>query len=202
MNNCIFCEEGANFSYAKSFLGDDWPFQNRVIYSDNCVFAIVGYGPQVCPYLLIIPYRHICSLAEMDEREKKSFLECLRFLSSSGVFSKSICFFEHGGSSEEGSSSVDHCHVHIIDNRFEFFDYPSFSDYRKIHKISELQVFSPAYYLVGKYNDGRIEMKVKRDDCHEHQYFRKVLAELLGEKQWNWKSNPRFDLMIKSMQLF
>lgn len=202
MNNCVFCKEGTDFSYAKSFLGNKWPFQNRVVYSDKHLFAVVGYGPQVCPYVLIIPYRHILSLAQMNNNEKKSFLKCLQFLSSCGAYGESIHFFEHGGSSKDGSSSVDHCHVHIIDSKFMFFDYPSFSDFKNIENISELQSFSSAYYLIGEYSGGILKMKAQEDTRNEHQYLRKVLAEILGEKQWDWKADMKFDVMVNAMNAF
>ena len=59
MNNCIFCAEGKSFLKAKEFLGDRWPYPNRVVFFDSNVYAVVGYIPQVVPYILIIPYRHI-----------------------------------------------------------------------------------------------------------------------------------------------
>ena len=199
---CVFCNEGSDFSYSKSFLGDNWPFQNRVVYSDDYVFAIVGYSPQVCPYILIIPYRHIYSVAQMNKIELQAFINCLQFLSSSGAYSSSLCFFEHGGSSEDGSSSIDHCHVHVIDNSTKFYNSSSFTEFKKIHRISDLQIYSKAYYLVGIFSEDKLEMKAQEDNRHEHQYFRKVLAECLGEKQWNWKLDMRFDMMVNSMKLF
>jgi len=202
MNNCVFCKEGADFSSAISFLGTDWPYKDRIVYSDNYLFSVVGYGPQVSPYVLIIPYRHIFSLAQMDEMELNSFFKCLNFLCASGKFDTQVCFFEHGGSSEDGSSSIDHCHIHVIDSKSRLFDFPSFSDFQYIQCISELSYFTSAYFLVGKYSDGRLEMKVKEDLLHEHQYFRKVLAEILGEKEWNWKLNMRRDMMLDSMKMF
>ena len=59
---CYFCEGGKDFSIVKKKYGEQWPFENEVVFHDENVFAIVGAAPQVIPYVLILPYRHIYSV--------------------------------------------------------------------------------------------------------------------------------------------
>lgn len=202
MNQCVFCEEGLDFSSAKSFLGKAWPYPNRVVYSDSNIFCVVGYSPQVYPYILAVPYRHIYSMTEMNYYEIASFLQCLRMLSNSGAFYSELCFFEHGGPSTTGSSSIDHCHIHIINGNLGFFECECFENYQTIEHLREIEKGGQAYFLLGKYKNGTINMKMSPDTLHEHQYFRKVLARQIGDAEWDWRQNMHFETMLKTMEWF
>ena len=203
MRECIFCKEGSNFSYAKTFLGESWPYNNRIVFSDEYIFSVVGYGPQVDPYILIIPYRHINSMAEMDMNERQSFKNCLTFLSKEGRVGPHICIFEHGGESAKGSSSIDHCHIHVIDAKWNLYDTIKWDYYVTLNDLDDLNSFNgKTYLLIGKYSFGEIQIKITTDNINEHQYFRKRLAEIIGNNKWNWKENLYRDSMIKIMQRF
>ena len=58
------------------------------------------------------------------------------------------------------------------------------------------------YLLVGKYIPGTLHIKITKDDINEHQYFRKRLAEIIGDKHWNWKDNINYEKMLETMRLF
>lgn len=199
---CVFCEEGFDFSRARDFLGNQWPYPNRVVFYDQFLFAVVGYGPQVCPYILIIPYRHIYSISEMNLDERESLKKCLAFLCGRGGYSQQICIFEHGGATESGSSSIDHCHIHVIDGKWRLYDYINMKKCLSIHNLEDLTDMSNSYLLVGEYHMGNLSLKLIDDNHHEHQFFRKVLAKIIGDEQWNWKENMRYDRMLRIMRAF
>lgn len=201
MNNCFFCSEGKDFSYSRSIMGEDWPYMDRVVYSNDHVYAVAGYGPQIAPYVLVIPFRHMKSMADMNSNEIRDFERCLYTLNTRHTMGRSICFFEHGGSSTDGSSSIDHCHIHVINGDIGFFDYEEFEDYEEISWL-DIGMTEVPYFLVGQYIDGNIWIKVKKDTRQEHQYLRKVLAKKLGLEQWDWKENQRADLMLDTMEMF
>ena len=200
---CIFCEEGSNFSFSKTFLNHRWPYPDRVVFSDESVFAVVGSGPQVVPYILMIPYRHIYSMAEMNESERTGFLKCLDFLNGKGCFSQYIDIFEHGGESMNSSASIDHCHIHVIDGKWKLFENVKWEHFNYIGNFEQITwEHMNNYLLVGKYIPGTLHIKITKDDINEHQYFRKRLAEIIGDKHWNWKDNINYEKMLETMRLF
>lgn len=201
MENCYFCEEGKNFATAKQRLGDLWPYENEVVFHDENVFAIVGASPQVIPYILILPYRHIYSAAEMTQIEKDSFRNCLKSLCDRGGYGKELCIFEHGGKSEEGASSIDHCHIHVIDGKYGLYYQKRYANF-EVYK-NEIPERKDSYLMIGKFNSEGLELKVAPSHTsHERQYFRRRLSEIIGDKQWDWHKDVRIDNMIATMKGF
>ena len=201
MNECIFCREGSEPSISRQFLGKEWPYIDRILHSDQYFYVIAGLGPQVSPYMLIVPYRHLLSLADMNQIELSAFQECLKIISNNTSMNLSLNFFEHGGSSVKGSSSIDHCHIHVIDGSLDFYNNDFFSEYSEI-TLEKVHSIKTPYFLVGKYYNDRIIMKYEKDNRHEHQYLRKVLASHLRMNTWNWKEDKRMDLMLDTMRCF
>src|ERR1017187_4660666 len=114
---CIFCLEAHNPLSAKAFLGDDWPYQGRVLSSNEYMYAVPGYGPQVFPYVLVISRRHFSSLSEADPPELTAIFDIICDLRRVGVIPAGpVCVFEHGGCSPvQTQSCIDHFHLHLID---------------------------------------------------------------------------------------
>lgn len=206
MNSCYFCMEGRDFSIAKSKLGCQWPFDNDVVYSSGTVFAVIGFAPQVIPYILILPYRHIFSLSEMDADEWNGFIDCLKFLRNNGGYGEKICFFEHGGPSSSGASSIDHCHVHIINGHIGLYEKSDFAEYKLYNNITNLSALKNMehYLLIGEFlENDTLNIKVScGQTVRESQFFRRKLAEHIGSREWNWRSDNKIDRMISIMNEF
>lgn len=201
MGDCYFCEEGKDFMVAKRRLGHLWPYENEVVFYDESVFAIAGASPQVVPYVLILPYRHIYSTAEMTQAEKNSFQNCLKYLCGRGGYGKELCVFEHGGKSEDGSSSIDHCHIHVIDGKYGLYYQKRYGDFQ-VYK-NEIPEVKGSYLMVGRFNSDGLELKITTNHiAHERQYFRRRLAEIICDKQWDWHEDDRIDKMIETMKGF
>src|SRR5687768_11357291 len=66
---CPFCLEIVDLSYSANFLPVNWPFRGRVLSEDENAIALAGYGPQIYPYALVLPRRHVHSLAETTAEE-------------------------------------------------------------------------------------------------------------------------------------
>ena len=200
MNQCVFCREAANFTVAHTFLGDRWPYRDRIIYSDPYVFTVAGYSPQVCPYLLIIPRRHIFAMSEMTIGERDSFMQCLAYLSTFATCSSGLCIFEHGGKAENGSSSIDHCHIHVISREYSLFRHPFLNSFSPLLDFGDF--IDGQYLLAGEYVNGQLSLRIAPDSRCEHQFFRKLLAEIIGESQWDWHADMRINRMIETMKIF
>ncbi|MCL2801498.1 MAG: HIT domain-containing protein [Treponema sp.] len=188
---CIFCDEIKNPKLAKQLLGEEFQYEDRVLYSDDYVLALAGYGPQVFPYVLVLTKRHINSFAKTSNIERAHVLDCLKWLVKCRIFSSSkLCIFEHGGASISGSSSIDHFHLHVIDNSIGFFNSIDWKNDQVIYKITEKNMFEDYknYLMIGIYENDCIEAKINMTNIKEPQYFRKKLALLLNSEQWDWKT--------------
>lgn len=204
MKDCVFCHEANEFPFCKLFLGSQWPYDDRVIYDDRYIYVVAAIGPQVNPYILIIPKRHIVSCSQMNSYEVASVKRCFNYLLGKGGFGERICFFEHGGESSSGSSSIDHCHIHVIDGKYDLF---KFIQEKEFVRTDNLQAFSlrknKEYLLVGEYTKNALNIKVSYE-CHrgEHQYFRKKIAEMLNSDYWDWKKDTKINDMMITMSFF
>ena len=164
MKNCYFCKEAQDFSAARARLPEDWPFENEIVYSDEYVFSIVGSGPQVVPYVLILPRRHVCSLSKLDHNEWRAFLNCLEYLVNRGGYGNELCIFEHGGESLHGASSIDHCHVHVIRGEIGLYNRREFEPYTWIGDVKDNSCITGEHYLlIGKYKDFKLDVKMEAD---------------------------------------
>lgn len=195
---CIFCEEIENPKIAKKLFGESFAYDNRIIYSDENILVIPGYGPQVYPYILVMTRRHTPSFLDITANEKRSFFDFFEILLDSGLYQgNSVCVFEHGGDPRNGCSSVTHCHLHVIEEKYGLFEKIDWKEDQKnitLTKSSRL-VRHDNYLLIGKYEAGQFHMKLNTRPANEHQYFRKKLSHLLGVSEWDWRigmNNERY----------
>src|SRR5947209_6139161 len=113
---CIFCLEARSPESANGFLGASWPYNGRVIVSNDFMYAVPGYGPQVFPYVLVISRRHFDSLARSTRPERIAIIDILEHLRTMPMFSTSrLCVFEHGGCTTDTHSCLEHFHLHVVD---------------------------------------------------------------------------------------
>lgn len=68
---CIFCAEIDQPDIVKTVFGSYFRHKHRIIYADDNILAIPGYGPQVYPYILALTKRHIPSFWEHQKMKKK-----------------------------------------------------------------------------------------------------------------------------------
>jgi diadenosine tetraphosphate (Ap4A) HIT family hydrolase len=192
MNSCVFCLEANVPGYARTFLPLEWPYPHRTLHRSADCFVVPGYGPIVCPYVLVIPIRHSLSLSHLQGRERLAIFEALEPLLASGLFpSNSICVFEHGGCRGSAGSCVDHVHLHAVDGLVPV-------DRWFLEEMPNIQAceFTPTngiphtdrYLYAGRYRGGRsIEGYYLQSDHVESQFFRRLIAHRLNLSSWNWR---------------
>ena len=201
---CIFCDEINNPVLARQLMGETFQYKDRVLFSDECVLAIAGYGPQVFPYVLVLTKRHVNSFSETTITERKHVLKCLNWLVERKIFlSSKLCVFEHGGESTTGNSTIDHFHLHVIDNSLGFFENINWGDDQISFEITEENIFDKYrnYLMIGVYEKNTIHTKINISNIKEPQYFRKKLALLLKSEQWDWNVGMNNEYVSNLMDL-
>ena len=199
---CIFCEEIKNPRLVKKVFGQSFKYNSRIIYSDKNILAIPGYGPQVYPNILIMTRRHIASILNITIDERRSFFDFFEILLQSGLYEgDALCIFEHGGEPRYGCSSVTHCHLHIIEEKYGLFDAINWGKDQEnivINKTNQF-VHCNEYLLIGRYKSGRLSVKLNKTPANEHQYFRKYLAHILNSSEWDWRIGMNNDLFVPKL---
>lgn len=104
--DCLFCK------IARRDIASD------VVYEDEQVLAFHDINPQAPVHVLVIPKRHISSLAELDEGDEELAGHLLavasRVASALGVGEG---FRVVGNCGEAAGQSVFHLHVHVLGGR-------------------------------------------------------------------------------------
>jgi diadenosine tetraphosphate (Ap4A) HIT family hydrolase len=201
---CVFCLEGRDPEFAKIFLGDDWPYAGRILASDEHMYAIPGYGPQVFPYVLIVSRRHFSSLSESDSCERESIFSVLAKLRALSVFGPNpLCVFEHGGCGGSSHACIDHFHLHVIDGSIDLSSQLNGDYETEPVVVSPRSTFAASgrYLFTGRVSKpDLIEGTLVRSTELESQYFRRKIAEATGQDGWDWRAGMNPDFMVRVMQ--
>lgn len=201
MSICPFCiGDWRGDSLPRIHQQDDAPIQNRILTWDGDAFLAAGLGAMVYPYVLFVTRRHITGFVDSNQDERKSFIHMLEACVSSGLFpSGNLALFEHGGHGDDTCSCVDHCHIHIVDGRFDLMRLmeeakPASERYTYGMKKIESTPNGP-YLWAGRFHSGSgsIDGVVHPAAGHGRQYFRRVLAAWTRSEEWDWRLFPNWE---------
>ena len=177
--------------------GADWHnVKSRSLASVEDVSLCAGLGAIVEPYVIAFTREHHIAIAELESSTRGHLLNALDLCLASGLFpSRSLCVFEHGGRSPENSTAcLEHCHLHIVDGRFDLRDglVSEFPE-AEVVSVSEPTSFAAdsGYLFTGTYAGDRVipGLLVRTPSCGS-QFFRRLLAEKVGSISWNWRISP------------
>lgn len=179
----------------------------RTIYSSDHFFVMPTLGEFIPGYLLIIPYQHVMSNAELDLPTQKELLDVIEDISyllklTYGRFH--FLVWENGtGNSGRGKAkdSIVHAHTHIA---------PSTLTAKAIEKLSgfhfeeisteELSEYNQYSYLLVKNSANTWKISNNPGTYIPRQYVRQLLADeydIPGE-QWNWRTFPFREQMMQT----
>lgn len=104
--DCLFCKIAAGEIPA------------RMLYQDEQVFAFADINPQAPVHILVLPRKHVPSLAHAEECDE-ALLGHLLGVSAALAKKEGLV---HGfrtviNSGDEGGQTVDHLHVHLLGGR-------------------------------------------------------------------------------------
>ena len=192
-------------SYCKEFKHEVVDIPHAILYKSKHFYVLATLGEFITGYLLIIPERHVMSMAELTAEERSEFIDVLadtKFILNLAYGYDNFLVWENGsGNSGKGKAkdSVVHSHVHIA---------PSNLTPEKITKLSGISLDKicytdlpnynlHSYLLVGGKNYNEWFINNNPDVYIPRQFIRQILAEehgITGEK-WNWRVYPFLDLM-------
>ena len=103
MENCLFC---------KIIAGD---IPSTKVYEDEHVYAFRDINPQAPTHILVIPKKHIASMAAVDEATDEELAACLRavrLIAKNEKLDRGYRVVSNCG--PDACQSVPHLHFHIL----------------------------------------------------------------------------------------
>lgn len=173
----------------------------RVLYKSKNFFVIPTLGKFITGYLLIIPFEHVMSNAELDIETLKEFetvLEDIEYLLRLTYHSHDVLVWENGsGKSGIGKAkdSIVHSHVHIAPSNLTFEDIESASGFPfEEITLDNLSRYKEHSYLLVRTSDHNLwEINNNPELYIPRQYVRQLLAQeydIFSDEQWNWRTHP------------
>ena len=105
--SCIFCK-----IVAREIPAD-------IVYEDEQVLAFKDVNPQAPTHCLVIPKRHIQSIAELEDRDNEVLCQCFgairKLVSELSLDQKGFRVVANTG--DEGGQTVPHLHFHLLGGR-------------------------------------------------------------------------------------
>lgn len=204
LRTCDFCDEFSDGRKNTFILRYAPAFLDRVILATEHFRVIPSLGQITQGHLLIVPLKHFCSLCDVPPEQWEA-LENLRVeIRSMLQKTYGACvFFEHGIRGERsGGCGIDHAHMHalpvaargvvkILKQRFGGSVTDSIEDARR-------KLGSDDAYLF--FEDVSGEPYVFPANNLPSQYMRKLVAESIGNSDWDWRLSGHEPELISTVQ--
>lgn len=191
-------EADCEFCNGLQGLERDW-YDFRILDENNGFVTVAALGSLVPGMVLIVPKRHVPSMALLSSLERK------QLYAFEGVISKRLeeiwerpILFEHGSSEEEVrvSACIDHAHWHLTPGRFQLDD--PVSDFHQISSFEDvLEMPHRSGYLAFRDQRGWFYSQAPR--CS--QFFRRLIAsELERPSEWDYLVYPGLDNIRETIE--
>lgn len=197
--DCLFC----NKFFVPYSTNVEKTWYDVPVYQTAEFIAVPALGQIVPGYLLIVPRKHIFSMAQLTVKEIHSLREfCNSIAKIQSKYWGWPVIFEHGSCNEEKTSGacIIHAHWHLVPGNFdlrppdaEFTQIESFESFAQSRKTGNPYLF----YEDQDRNAYIVDVKVATS-----QLFRKELARLVGkEDQWDYLVFPEYENIRSTYQI-
>ncbi len=190
---CVFCYQNDFYLYRSLF--SDCNFEDFIIYKTPNFIVLPDIAPMVEGYLLIIPLTHYSCFGRLPKVNYEEFYEVKNFVTQllRDSYTDPI-FFEHGPAQpKHAGCCIEHAHIHCIPLVADISSIINGNIIRaNISSITDLCYYTEKMisYLYYENNNVGIQYVYPLTDKYKilpSQYLRRVLAESLSLKYWNWR---------------
>src|ERR1700730_5010745 len=196
--DCDFCREFASCPSGAGPL-------NRVVFANDSFVIVPSLGALHPSHILICTRRHATGLHELsvDETDRLAAIYSRIERAFTALHGEGLVAFENG--TERGSPSgcsVVHFHLHVVPvaRKLEYSNISTLRELRTFDGLREAAKYAASLrnYLLLK--TPAWPFAVLRRDGFGTQYMRKVVAELNGRSEWDWRSTeaPRDWALVRS----
>ena|SRR6218665_1880597 len=191
--NCILCNAMTNAKSAAPTLYNTILFESENFLVTPCI------GPLVARQLLISSKDHFQNLAQMGNDRIVEFHNLVLQLERAQKKAENYLLAEHGSFDDQtGGGCITHAHIHLIPGFAQYYDIldPLLSildgdDNGTIHA----NLREPYIYTSNSERQSRIYSAYNGHS----QMIRKALCSKLGRSDWNWRNDPKDELVKQTI---
>jgi diadenosine tetraphosphate (Ap4A) HIT family hydrolase len=176
-----------------------------VLFRSNNFGLIPSLGQIVEGYLLVLPIKHFKALGDLPGLLCQEFTTICEWVGKTlkGQYGRYI-LFEHGTRSEGvGGCGIYHAHLHatplagVLDpvNALKL-RFP----YIELAHLNEISKRSAGFATYLFYQDSDAKLYLFDTGPLPSQYMRKVLADALGQQDWNWRDAGREQRLLATIR--
>ena len=199
--DCVYCK----------ILNNQISGQERIVYQSKNFFVIPTLGQFIKGYLLIIPNKHVMSMAELSDSLIKEFYEVLEdveYMLKLTYDTTNFLVWENGtGHSGKGKAkdSIVHSHIHIAPSKLLMDEIIAKSkfDFDNVELGNLSNYSNDSYLLICDDETKKWWINNNNKMYIPRQYIRQILAEEhnIPEKEdaWNWRTHPYKELMKETV---
>jgi ATP adenylyltransferase len=182
------------------------PYVRRILAETPRLAVIPSLGALTFGHVLVVPREHRRSWASASPGERGSLLEILDLLSEEleRQTEAPVHIFEHGSSAGGNSiaCSVEHAHLHLVPADVDIWSgLVERLRWRELSHLEELPyAVGGSEYLLYCPPGGVAHLSLHGEGMIPSQLLRRVLAESLIEANWDWRSEPRLDLVERTFR--
>jgi diadenosine tetraphosphate (Ap4A) HIT family hydrolase len=202
--NCDFCNEfcdNAENTFRRIY---GLRPNSRVLFRSEEFVVVPSLGQIVEGYLLLVPTKHWTALGDLSESLLGELADLCQ--SVAAILRKeygSCVLYEHGTrSASAGGCGIYHAHLHAVPSSKSLdqsellkskFSYSEIVDLNDIRSGTE---HLPAYLF---YQNPQGRSYVFDTGSLPSQYMRRLLAEELGNPEWDWRSAGREERLLNTL---
>lgn len=204
MRECDFCDEfsgGRRNAFANRY---GTQLAERVMLAHGSFRLVPSVGQIAEGHLLMIPVEHSRALADLPNEQLRELEELRQRVRSVLRDVYGVCvFFEHGiRGVRSGGCGIDHAHMHAVPvaaeglldaltKEFGGHSVRSFADVRN-------EVCGNSSYLF--FEDASAQRLVFPVDNLPSQYMRRLVAESMGESNWDWRECGEEPALVSTLR--
>jgi diadenosine tetraphosphate (Ap4A) HIT family hydrolase len=202
--HCDFCNEFSGKrenAFDRIYAGQP---RSRILYRSDSFVVIPSMGQIVEGYLLVVPVRHWTALGDIPSLFVEELTSiCERIRTALRQEYGSCIFFEHGTRSKiAGGCGIYHSHLHAVPcpevleptisliSRFPSVEFENLQDVKKLTEGLTSYLF---------YQNSQGKSRILYPDRLTSQYMRRLLGELLGNLQWDWRIAGREERLLATL---
>lgn len=164
-----------------------------IIYESQNFYVVPELGALKKGYLMIVPKKHILSVAQFPEEFREEYAEVCKdveHILKNTFNAETITFMEHGSGPSGKTShkkSIVHAHTHVV---ADFTLKPHFQDMVKLKPCEDISIAKNVHYFsYQEGTDNQLMIAMDSEVYVQRQFPRQVMAEELGlaPDQYNWR---------------
>ena len=209
---CDFCDERKGIQTIYNTIYGNY---DRLAYETKNFVVFPCMGQLREGHLLIASKKHYNAVGLLEDYLVDELDSLLKKVCSFiyKEYGKEALVFEHGvfdNSGKSGGCGIYHLHLHVIpiddDEQQKVFKKVSEQKSNTIvlaKGLKDTELFvknNETYVFLGKANESGLlsaYIVTSNDNYFESQYMRKIVANVFGTKNWNWKDNKELEEELK-----